>query len=493
MYLYQNLYGRVIVLKKISKNALVILIIAVGAAAVLAAVYFSGKGHYENRFFQGTMINGWDVTDETAEEVKEELQAGILEYKLTISERGGKTEEITGDEIGLVYTDNGEVDAIMDAQDTGLWFTHQGGSEHTVDTAYTFQEDTLKKLVNGLDCFKEENIIRPEDAFISLQQDGFYIIPEVEGNELDADGVYGAVLTAVKTGKTEIDLEKMGFYREPAIRSDNPELVARLDADNLMISGSITYDFVDRQMTVTKEDLISWLVDKGDGSYDLNYDSIAAWVSNMAYETDTFALRHPFVTSYGVEITLEGGGDYGWCIDKEETTDHLYTYLMAGTVATIQPDYLYTAMDRTRYDIGNTYVEVCISTQTLWCYYNGELITTTPVITGNVAAGFSTPSGSVWAIDGKKTDWAFTHFENTYADYWMPFNDECGLHDASWQRPELYVPTTYLTAGSHGCVNTPYEPMEKIYYYMEIGYPVVVYYSVDQVVGPAPTQELIAG
>ena len=480
-------------MKKISMNVLIILIIVIAAVVALSIVYFTGKNHYEDRFFQGTMINGWDATDETVDQVKAGLQEEILDYSLTIHERDGKTETITGADIGLKYNDNGEVDAIMDAQDTALWFTRQGGSEHTVETAYTFEDTALKKLVDGLDCFKTENIIHPENAYISLQQDGFYIIPEVEGNELDQQKVYEAVLDAVRTSKDSIDLEKSGFYKEPEIRKDNPELVARLEEDNRIISGSITYDFVDRQMTVTKEDLLSWLVPQGDGSYTLNYDAVAAWVNNMAYETDTFALRHPFVTSTGEEITLEGGGDYGWCIDQEETTEHLYQYLLSGTVATIQPDYLYTAMDRTRYDIGNSYVEVCISTQTLWCYYNGELICTTPVITGNDATGFSTPSGSVWAIDGKKTDWKFTHFDNAYSDYWMPFNDECGLHDASWQLPEYYTPTFYRTNGSHGCVNVPLDPMEKIYYYMEIGYPVVVYYSPEQVVGPAPTQDLIAG
>lgn len=43
----------------------------------------------------------------------------------------------------------------------------------------------------------------------------------------------------------------------------------------------------------------------------------------MAYETDTFGLAHTFKTSFGVTINLNAGGDYGWCIDKEETTQAL--------------------------------------------------------------------------------------------------------------------------------------------------------------------------
>ena len=76
-------------------------------------------------------------------------------------------------------------------------------------------------------------------------------------------------------------------------------------------------------------------------------------------------------------------------------------------------------------------------------------------------------------------------------DYWLPFNDGCGIHDASWR--SQYGGTIYKTNGSHGCVNTPHDAAGKIFEVMKIGYPVVVYYSVDQVVGPKPTGTVTAG
>lgn len=68
----------------------------------------------------------------------------------------------------------------------------------------------------------------------------------------------------------------------------------------------------------------------------------------------------------------------------------------------LDPVYLYTANDRSANDIGNTYVEVCISQQKMWCYKDGVLVTETPVTTGNHATGYDTPAGSVWAVDAKK-------------------------------------------------------------------------------------------
>ena len=107
-------------------------------------------------------------------------------------------------------------------------------------------------------------------------------------------------------------------------------------------------------------------------------------------------------TSLGATINLNAGGDYGWCIDKEETTQALLQAIEDETQGNLDPVYLYTANDRSANDIGNTYVEVCISQQKMWCYKDGVLVTETPVTTGNHATGYDTPAGSVWAVDAKK-------------------------------------------------------------------------------------------
>ena len=88
----------------------------------------------------------------------------------------------------------------------------------------------------------------------------------------------------------------------------------------------------------------------------------------MAYETDTFGLEHEFKTSLGPTITLAAGGDYGWVIDKEATTAALIQAVQEGQNITTEPVYLYRGMDRATNDIGNTYVEICITKQTMWCY-----------------------------------------------------------------------------------------------------------------------------
>lgn len=484
------------------KNWKIALIIIVAAAAGIIGVQHVasnmindyGISYYQDKFMPGTMINGMDCTQMTVTQVKEALQQKVDGFKLEIKERGGKTEELTGTDLGLTYVDDGTVDKLMADQDVEMWHYYLNSTqEYSVESAFSYDKSIIPGLVEGLDCMQKENITKPEDAYIDEDESGFFIVPEVEGNEADEEKVIGVIEDALTKTELNVDLDAAGVYNKPEIYSDTPELVAAMETSNRFISTDIIYDFSDRQWHVDKETVKSWLIKQADGSCVLDEAKLAAWVDEMAYQTDTFGLPRTFMTSYGVEIELEGGGDYGWAMDTETTAAQLVQYVYQGTQMTVEPAYFYTANSRSVNDIGDRYVEVCISQQTMWAYENGELLVTTPIISGCVEKGYSTPSGSVWAIDAKKNDWWFTTFPDAFSSYWMPFNGDCGIHDASWQAAESYNTTTYISAGSHGCLNTPYDAARIVFGHMEIGDPVVVYYSLDQVHGPDPTEELVAG
>ena len=480
-------------MSRISKNAIAMIIVAAACAAGLTAVYFIERGHYQDHFFSGTRINGWDYSDASSSDVINDLQSKFANYELTISERDGKTETITGTDLGLSYTDDGAVAQIMESQNADLWFMEAGkGHVYSVADEFSMDEKKFADIVDGLGCF--QNMTSPEDAYVDSTADkGFFIVPEVEGDELDRKEVTALIKNAILELKPSLDLEEEGLYKAPKIRSDNEELVSAADKGNQLLSANVTFDFKDRTYNASGAQIYDWMKEE-EGNFVLDRDLVYKWVNQMAYETDTFGLERDFTTSTGETIKLAAGGDYGWCMDRDATTDRLINMILNGQTATVEPDYLYTANDRSVNDIGGTYIEVCIDSQMLWCYADGQLVTSTHVITGNTSTGFSTPSGSCWAVDGKKTDFTFSHFANSSCKYWLPFNGECGVHDASWNSAEAYeTPGYYLTGGSHGCVNTPFDPMQIIFEHIEIGDPVIVYFSPSQVVGPEPTQEVLGG
>lgn len=61
----------------------------------------------------------------------------------------------------------------------------------------------------------------------------------------------------------------------------------------------------------------------------------------------------------------------------------------------------------------------------------------------------------------------------TPVSYWMPFNGNVGLHDASWRKQ--FGGDIYKKSGSHGCVNMPPEKAKELFSLIEKGDPVIVY------------------
>lgn len=107
-------------------------------------------------------------------------------------------------------------------------------------------------------------------------------------------------------------------------------------------------------------------------------------------------------------------------------------------------------------------------------YYMGECIVDTPCVTGSVITHNETPPGLFYL--SYKTRNA-TLMNNSFVKYWMPFNGDIGLHDASWRN--TFGGEIYKTNGSHGCVNLPEEAAQIIYEHIDTSMPIIVYASAE--------------
>lgn len=118
------------------------------------------------------------------------------------------------------------------------------------------------------------------------------------------------------------------------------------------------------------------------------------------------------------------------------------------------------------------FVEVDISSQTVNFYIDNELYMSTPCVTGN--GGIHTRTG-YFEIAYKAYD---TYLKGpgykSHVYFWMPFDKAIGLHDADGWRSE-YGGDIYLTNGSHGCINMPYDAAEVIYNNVSAGTKVLIH------------------
>ena len=85
-----------------------------------------------------------------------------------------------------------------------------------------------------------------------------------------------------------------------------------------------------------------------------------------------------------------------------------------------------------------------------------------------------TPEGTCYVYGKQKNRILRGENYASFVNFWVPVRGNIGIHDAPWRSE--YGGEIYKTNGSHGCINTPYEEMEKIYEKVEIGTPVVMFY-----------------
>ena len=465
---------------KVKRSPRGLLLAAIGVIVVLIlVVYFTIASSYKGRFLGRTTINGLNCSGKTVQEVNTAMNLQAKNYVLTLKEREGKTETINGGDIDLTYVDNGQVAELLDGISPYGWLWSQiRGTELTVQANMSYDETKFETVISHLSAFNPAYAEAPTDAQIVPGDTQFQIQKESEGRELDNEKALKLIQEGIKTGVTEIDFEDSECYKKPSVYENDQNLKEQLEKVNGYLKAKITYDFEDRTIEVTAQDIMAMIAQDDKGNYGLDQTKVKEFVTTkLAYATDTFGLTHTVKCHDGKTRKLTGG-DYGWCINRDKTTEELIPLLESGAEKKIEPVYLYSAKSRAKDDIGGTYVEISISDQHLWCYKDYKLVTDTDVVTGNISKGNGTPKGSVWAIDAKKSPAVLGTIEtmgySSPVTYWMPYCGNVGMHDADGWRHE-YGGKIYKTNGSHGCVNMPKAAARIVYNTLESGSAVVVY------------------
>jgi len=475
--------GKLNLKKKIALGFLVFLLLGAAAIYTYAVRYFT------EHFYKGSRINGVDCSYKTVPEVKRSIDKEIDKYFLTIKTMSGE-EVIKAPHIMLDYVDDNKVDELLAEQRPLLWFL-SFGNDKSVEMAAntTYDKESIDNILNSLACFDERKVTKPVDAYIKEREDGFEIIPEVVGNELDYEKVKALVIDAIDNGKTEISLVDEECYLKPNLYQDNTELIAKCESLNKIAATHITYNFgADRKEVVAWPIIKTWITKDGNGDYvkddngiyDVNKNLVAECIKGLASKYDTYAKEREFKTSFGTTVTLPRA-NYGWQVAQEQMTEDLFAAIIANEVSEKDAIYSQTAISYHNTDIGGTYVEISIKSQRMWCYKDGKLMVDTPIVTGNISKEWDTPKGGIWPIAWKTSP--HTLRGEVGADgkpeyevpvtYWMPFNRGIGIHDMP-TRSE-FGGDIYLTSGSRGCINTPYNAAKSIYGIVSKGTPVVVY------------------
>ncbi len=276
--------------------------------AVAGTVYAGITYYYSDKFFEGTTINGIDVSGKTAFEVEQTLAGKVEDYTLQVAARNMEPQQIAGNRIGYKYISDGEVLALLRRQKPYEWIRcFWEKDSFKVEENSTFDREKLKSEVKGLNCAKEENQVAPEDAYVAFAETQFEIVPETEGTQLEMRQAYNALVQAVSESRDNIDFAQMPevykkaavtqeivpetegtqlemrqaynalvqavsesrdnidfaqmpeVYKKAAVTQESPELIAAKDACNNFTKASITYTFGEETVTLDGNTIKNWL------------------------------------------------------------------------------------------------------------------------------------------------------------------------------------------------------------------------------------------
>lgn len=119
------------------------------------------------------------------------------------------------------------------------------------------------------------------------------------------------------------------------------------------------------------------------------------------------------------------------------------------------------------------YIKVSISEQKLWYYKNGKLVVSSDVVTG-YKGKHDTKKGRFRVNGLVRGTYLIGKDYKSWVDYWIPIDSYglIGLHDASWRTS--FGGNIYTYDGSHGCVNMPYNKVQKLYSSVLVGTLVII-------------------
>lgn len=440
---------------------------------ILSLLYCLAAAYFSVHYMPGTYINNELCFNKTVKEMQKKEAEGPNGYSLTVYGRGDVSDLIFAVDIGLKPQFQGEYEAILKEQKGMLWPFYIGKENHySTNVVVDYSGEYLNQLIDHLAFFDAKNIIPPENAYLSVNagENGYEIIPEQDGCVPIREQIHREVQAALDAHLTEVTLSD-ACYEKAEITSENEDLIRERDNLNEYCMVNITYEFGEDKVVVDGNRIKDWLEIEEDG-LTLNEEKVREFVNQMAKTHDTFGKPRNFTTHEGEEITVEGG-DFGWWMDRATETKELVAAIRNKESGVRVPVYFGTGIVYGNPDIGDSYVEIDLSSQHLWVYEDGEVVIESDFVSGNVKKGNGTPTGT-YGITYKEQDATLEGEDYSSAvSYWMPFYGNVGMHDAPWRKD--FGGELYLKSGSHGCINLPPKKAKKIYKIVKKHEPVVVY------------------
>ena len=475
------------------KKAIKILMGTAFLICILAGLGYLGLAvYYQNGFSFMTYINGVYCTGKSVEKVNAELNESFTYEGLTVKLKD-RAFTITPDEISYSYDYTEPLNYYLSEQNPYLWIENltEGKKEYTLQPAVSFNAEYLYDILD----FEFKNVNPTDKLRLSLEfgQDGFCIFDNKK-DLLDITNAKEVITHALICGDKTVDLTDSGCYFDEPYTEYEKAVLSFYESLDSYQNRKVAFVFDDGAQRISSMELAKTLVfyhdyqnesldndakvfgeyiDE-DGKLLVDEESVSALIEEKLEPYNTYQ-NHVFTTHDGRELLIKGG-TYGNKISLKTEKEELFAFLSSDKrIYTRNPKYIKEAPIKAKNDIGDTYIEVDIGQQKMFYYRDGELFIETDVVTGKNNA---TREEVCYVYSKQRNRVLRGPGYASFVNYWMPVSGGIGIHDASWRNE--YGGDIYIRNGSHGCINTPLEMVEKMYEVIEVGTPCILYYGLEE-------------
>ena len=469
-------------------KSLLLTVLVVAAAALAALVWYLSRQWNRTTFYENSVINGFDASNRIPEDLLPEITAAYSAPSVHVLENGTEEMVYTLESLGYAVDQTKLLSGLEDAlsrQKSSVAVMLDSllhGNSFEISVPFTFDENRFRQTVK-VAAFAEPRV-QNADAYVTYDAGSktYSIVPEIQGTLLnDADVqalVRGEVDKLIAQEYPQGDLKvsiPADLYIKPSITAGDSGLNTMVNVYNSYDKAKITYTFGDQTESIDWDTIKDWVFIENETGY-ISEDSIRNYVTSLASRYNTYHYERVFQTTYGNEIVFgDVFNEYGYLVDENGEYEQLLRDIQSNSSVEREPIYAYRGVGRSGRNDMLQYVEVNLSAQHLWFYKNGGLVVESDIVSGCVSRKQETQTG-IYPIAYKESPATLipsNETNGTNVQYWMPFYDGQGLHDASWRYQ--FGGSIYRYQGSHGCVNLPPAVAAVIFENVDTGTPVVLY------------------
>lgn len=418
--------------------------------------YLTGVLLFSNRFPFRTYVDGKSVFFSSIDEVSLDKLYDTRLTTMTFLLPNDTKVRVPFSDLGIYKNADADVTKIV-LQPWKWPATLFSDTYYTLDNQYQYDETYLKKSVSELSFMQTK--VTSENVMLSVKNGSFNISNSYDALHLNPDIVFQKIKDALHMGKYTVSLTEC--YEDTIFDTTIQQICNK---GNQLLQQDIVLDckgVTEIVPMAVKENALYYQ----NGEFQVHELVIREYVSSLAKKYDTDGKNWLFQTTAGEVLTItpsEKDSLSRFCMNQADTIVRVCDLLLGKDVPTAVIWSSEGVSHEANTDIGNSYVEISIEKQHLWYYEDGTCLVDTDVTTGKSLDELDTPTG-VFHVLQLATDYTmYGSYGSAFVHYFIKVTKEgVAIHDASWRN--VYGGEEYKTNGSHGCINTPYEAVSKLY------------------------------